>query len=147
MMKHYAGWVALAAGVAVFTASCAEDIHPLTPSSPGGTVTTTGAIAPATTDFEGTISRIDAQNDLITVGHWPLSKRFRVPPECQIDVLTNANATLAELKVDDPVTVTYTESGRDLVASHIARLGKAYDQEKREQMERLNDMLNPSPNQ
>jgi Cu/Ag efflux protein CusF len=146
-MKRYAGWVALVAGVAVFTASCAEHSSTLKPVSPGATVTGTGEIAPATTDFEGTISRIDVQNNRVTVQHWPLSKTFRVPPDCQIDVLTNANATLSELKIDDSVAVTYTEAGKDLVASHIARRGKAYDQEKREQMERLNDMLNPSPNQ
>jgi Cu/Ag efflux protein CusF len=139
-MKRHAGWVALVAGVVVVTASCAEHSSALKPASPVAT-------APATTDFEGTISRIDARNDLVTVEHWPLSKTFRVPPECQIDILSNENATLTQLKIDDAVIVTYSEVGKGLIASRIARRGKAYDQEKREQMERLNEMLNPSPNQ
>jgi hypothetical protein len=143
-MKRYAGWIALVAGVAVVAASCAEHSSAL---KPGETVTGTGPIAPATTEFEGTISRIDMQNDLVTVEHWPLSRTFQVPPECQIDTPSNENASLAQLKIDDAVIVTYLEVGKGLVASRIARRGKAYDQEKREQMERLNDMLNPSPNQ
>jgi hypothetical protein len=146
-MKRYACWVALVLGVAVVATSCAEHSSALKPASPGATVTGTGEIAPAATDFEGTISRIDAQNNLVTVEHWPLSKTFQVPPECDIDVPSNENATLTELKIDDAVIVTYSEEGKSLVASRIARRGKAYDQEKREQLERLNDMLNPSPNQ
>jgi hypothetical protein len=146
-MKRYAGWIALVAGVAVVTSSCAEHSSVFKPAAPVATVVGPGASAPATTDFEGTISRIDVQNDLVTVEHWPLSKTFQVPPECQIDIPSNENATLTQLKIDDAVIVTYTEEGKGLVASRIARRGKAYDQEKQEQMERLNDMLNPSPNQ
>jgi len=52
-----------------------------------------------------------------------------------------------QLKVNDPVIVAYSEVGTDLVANRIRRRGKAYDQEQREKMERLNDMLYPSPNQ
>ncbi len=54
---------------------------------------------------------------------------------------------LAQLKVNDPVAVAYSEAGKDLVANRIVRRGKAYEQEQREKMERLNDMLYPSPNQ
>jgi hypothetical protein len=146
-MKRNAGWVALVAGVAVVTASCAEHSLPLKPAAPAEIVTGTGTIAPASTDFEGTISRVDVQSGLVTVEHWPLSKTFQVPPECQIDILSNENAALTQLKIDDAVIVSYSEVGKGLVASRIVRRGKAYDQEKRDQMERLNDMLNPSPNQ
>jgi hypothetical protein len=111
------------------------------------TVTGEGEIEPANTEFAGTISRIDAENRSITVEHWPLSKTFRVPPECQIDVLTDANAALAQLRVEEAVVVTYSEVDKELVASRIVRKGKAYDQEEKEKMERLDEMLNPSPNQ
>ena len=84
---------------------------------------------------------------MITVDHLPLSKTFKVTPDCQIDILTNSTATLAELKVGDAVAVTYAELGKNLVASHIARAGKAHDREEEEKMQRLDDMLNPSPNQ
>ena len=98
-------------------------------------------------DFEGTISRIDAEKGLVTVEHWPLSKTFQVPPSCLIDILTNENAVLTQLKVNDPVVVMYSEAGGNPVAKRIVRRGKAYEQERREKMERLDEMLNPSPNQ
>jgi len=37
--------------------------------------------------------------------------------------------------------------GKELVASRIVRRGKAYSQEQQEKLERLDEMLNPSPNQ
>jgi len=76
-----------------------------------------------------------------------LSKTFKVPPDCEVDISTNANARLAQLKINDPVAVIYSEVGKDLVATRIARRGRAYEREQREKMERLNDMLYPSPNQ
>jgi len=111
------------------------------------TATALSDTGPASFEFDGTIDRIDADNGSITVRHWPLSKKFKVPPECEIDVSTNANATIVQLKVNDPVAVAYSEVGRDLIANRIRRRGKAYGQEQREKMERLNDMLYPSPNQ
>ena len=62
--------------------------------------------------FEGTIGKVDAANSLITVQHWPLSKTFQVPSECEIDILTNANAVLTQLKVGDAVAVTYSPAVR-----------------------------------
>jgi len=134
-------------GAAVLSFSCAEQSSVLKPSPTAATVTEKGKIVPSNTEFEGTIGRIDVEAGLITVEHWPLSKTFRVTPDCQIDVLTNATAVLAELKVQDAVVVTYAEVGRDLVASRIVRRGKAHDREQEEKMERLDEMLNPSPNQ
>jgi Cu/Ag efflux protein CusF len=146
-MKYPAIQVAIGLGTAVLAFSCAEQSSVLKPSPVAATVTEKGKIVPSDTEFEGTIGRIDAEAGLITVQHWPLSKTFKVTPDCQIDILTNANATLAELKVEDAVAVTYAEVGKDLVASRIVRAGKAHDREQEEKMERLNDMLNPSPNQ
>ncbi len=97
--------------------------------------------------FEGTIGKVDAVNSLITVQHWPLSKTFQVPSGCEIDILTNANAVLTQLKAGDAVAVTYSEAGKDLVAMRIVRQGKAQNQEQNEKLERLDKMLNPSPNQ
>ena|SRR5260221_447774 len=146
-MKYSAIQVALGLGAAILSFSCAEQSSVLKPSPTAATVTEKGKIVPSNTEFEGTIGRIDSEAGLITVQHWPLSKTFRVTPDCQIDVLTNANAVLTELKVEDAVSVTYAEVGKDLVASRIVRLGKAHDREQEDKMERLNEMLNPSPNQ
>jgi Cu/Ag efflux protein CusF len=110
-------------------------------------VTEKGKIVPANAEFEGTIGRIDPEAGFITVEHWPLSKTFKVTPDCQIDILTNASAVLTELKVGDAVAVTYAEVGKDLIASRIARGGKAHDREEEQKRERLDEMLNPSPNQ
>ena len=145
-MKRYLVHIAVGMSVAVAALSCAE--HPLVPKpTPGATVTGKGEIAPLITDFEGTISRVDAGNGIITVDHWPLSKAFKVPPDCRIDISTDATATLSQLKSGDAVIVTYAGTGKDLVASRIIRRGKEYDQERNEKMERLDEMLNPSPNQ
>ena len=119
----------------------------LKPTATAATVTDKGKIVPANTEFEGTIGRIDVEAGFITVEHWPLSKTFKITPDCEIDTLTNTSAVLAELKVGDAVGVTYAEVGKDLVASRIARKGKAHDQEEEQKRERLDDMLNPSPNQ
>ena len=54
---------------------------------------------------------------------------------------------MTKLSVEEAVVVTYSEEGRELVASRIVRKGKAYDQEEKGKMERLDEMLNPSPNQ
>ena len=146
-MKYSVIRVLVGLGAAVLSFSCAEQSSVLKPSPTAATVTEKGKIVPSNTEFEGTIGRIDVEAGLITVEHWPLSKTFRVTPDCQIDVLTNATAVLAELKVQDAVVVTYAEVGRDLVASRIVRRGKAHDREQEEKMERLDEMLNPSPNQ
>jgi len=110
-------------------------------------VTENGTVVAQNAEFEGTIGRIDAEAGLITVQHWPLSKVFKVTPECQIDNLSNTGAVFAQLKVADAVVVTYAEVGKELVASRIVREGKARDREEEERMERLDEMLNPSPNQ
>jgi Cu/Ag efflux protein CusF len=146
-MKNTVISIVIGLGAAILSFSCAEQSSVLKPSPTAATVTEKGKIVPSNTEFEGTIGRIDAEAGLITVQHWPLSKTFRVTPDCQIDVLTNATAVLAELKVEDAVVVTYAEVGKDLVASRIVRKGKAHDREQEEKMERLDEMLNPSPNQ
>ncbi len=146
-MKQYVVHMAIIMSVAVMALSCAEQSSVLRSSPTAATVTAKGEIVPSNTQFEGTIGRIDAEAGLLTVQHWPLSRTFRVTPDCQIDILTNASAVLSELKVEDAVVVTYAEVGRDLVASRIIRKGKAHDREQEEKMERLDEMLNPSPNQ
>src|SRR5271154_233541 len=93
----------LGLGVVILSFSCAEQSSVLKPTPTAGTVTEKGTIVPANTEFEGTIGRIDAEAGFITVDHWPLSKTFKITPDCQIDMLTNANAVLAELKVGDAV--------------------------------------------
>ena len=146
-MNHRALYVVVGIGIGTITVSCADRTAATKPDDAGMTAVANGNPGPASLEFDGTIDKIDADNRSITVQHWPLSKKFRVPPECEIDVSTNANATLVQLKVNDPVAVAYSEVGKDLVANRIVRRGKAYDQEQREKMERLNDMLYPSPNQ
>ena len=144
---HGAHWVAIGACICVVTGSCAERGTTNGPTT--AELATPGKANPEPTDleFDGLIDRIGADGESITVQHWPLSKTFRVPPDCEVDVSTNVNAKLAQLKVNDPVSVIYTEVGKDLVASRIVRRGKAYSQEQQEKMERLDEMLNPSPNQ
>ena len=110
--------------------------------TPGKAVADSGGL-----EFNGVIGRIDTDHGSITVEHWPLTKTFKVSPDCEIDISTNANATIGELKVNDPVRVAYAEVGKELVANRIVRRGKAYEEEQREKMERLNEMLYPSPNQ
>jgi Cu/Ag efflux protein CusF len=147
MMKHSVIKITIGLGVAILSFSCAEQSSVLKPTSTSATVTEKGEIVLANTEFEGTIGRIDSEAGFITIEHWPLSKTFKVTPDCQIDLLTNASAVLAELKVGDSVAVTYAEVGKDLVASRIARKGKAHDREEEQKRERLDEMLNPSPNQ
>lgn len=145
-MKHQAFCVLLAIGLAVALVSCVEHTTTMVPidaAFPGAKPST----EPVGLEFDGTIGRIDADNETITVDHWPLSKKFHVPSDCEIDISTNVNVTLAQLKVNDPVTVAYSEIGKELVATRIVRRGKAYNEEQQEKMERLDDMLNPSPNQ
>ena len=146
-MRYSVIQVAIGLGAAILSFSCAERSSVLKSSPTAATVTEKGKIVPSNAEFEGTIGRIDAEAGLITVQHWPLSKTFRVTPDCQINILTNASAVLAALKVEDAVVVTYAEVGKDLVASRIVRKGKAHDREQEEKMERLDEMLNPSPNQ
>ena len=148
--KKFALSVVLA-GLAVAAPLHAAPTHFTPPASPhadaGPAVGEKAEIVSAKTEFAGTVCKMDVVIGLITVEHWPLSRTFKVPPECQIDILTNANAVLAELKVGEAVVVTYSEAGKDLVASRIVRQGKEYEQERKEKMERLDEMLNPSPNQ
>jgi hypothetical protein len=134
-------------GLGTIMVSCADRAPATKPIDAGMTAATNGNPEPGDLEFDGTIERIDADNGSITVQHWPLSKRFRVPPDCEIDISTNANVTLAQLKVNDPVAVAYSEVGKEFVANRIVRHGKAYNDEQQEKMERLNDMLYPSPNQ
>ncbi len=147
-MKRSVIQITIGLGVAILLSfSCAEQSSVLKPTPASATVTDKGKTVPANTEFEGTIGRVDAEAGFITVEHWPLSKTFKVTPDCQIDILTNASAVLTELKAGDAVGVTYAEIGKDLVASHIIRKGRAHDQEEEQKRERLDEMLNPSPNQ
>ena len=146
-MKRQAICVVIGIGVGAIAMSCAETTMVNKPADVGVMAPENGNPEPASFEFDGTIVKIDADNGSITVEHWPLSKKFRVPPQCEIEGSSNGNAALVQLKVNDPVSVAYSEVGKDLVANRIRRRGKAYNQEHREQMERLYDMLYPSPNQ
>jgi Cu/Ag efflux protein CusF len=146
-MKHQVRCISIGISLSIVAVSCVDRSTATKPTNAEMTAAARGNPGLASLEFDGTIDKIDADNGWITVQHWPLSKEFKVPPECEIDVSRNANATLAQLKVNDPVVVAYSEVGKDLVANRIRRRGKAYDQEQREKMERLNDMLYPSPNQ
>jgi hypothetical protein len=139
--------VVIGIGVAALALSCANERSVLAPTTPEATVTGKGEIVAPATEFAGTIGTIDAEKGLIRVDHWPLSRTFRVPPECVIDILTNAPAGLAQLKVEDAVVVSYAEVGKEFVANRIVRQGKAFTEERDQKLERLDDMLNPSPNQ
>jgi hypothetical protein len=86
-------------GLGTIMVSCADRAPATKPIDAGMTAATNGNPEPGDLEFDGTIERIDADNGSITVQHWPLSKRFRVPPDCEIDISTNANVTLAQLKV------------------------------------------------
>ena len=143
----YAQCVGIGGWMWVMTESCAERTAANRPTT--AEVAMPGKTNPGPTDleFDGLIDRINADGGLITVQHWPLSKTFRVPPDCEVDISTNVDAKVAQLKTNDPVSVIYTEVGKELVASRIVRRGKAYSQEQQEKMERLDEMLNPSPNQ
>jgi Cu/Ag efflux protein CusF len=144
MMKRsiVTGFLVLAVAV---LSSCVEHTTRLQPIP--AAVAEKGDLPAKDSRFEGTIGKIDADNGLLTVQHWPLSKTFKVPPECEIDILTNANAVLAQLKAGNAVAVTYSEAGKDLVAMRIVLQGKAQNQEQNEKLERLDKMLNPSPNE
>jgi hypothetical protein len=146
-MKRQVLGIVIGISIGIIAVSCADHSGLTKPTNDGMDAATTGNPEPAGLEFDGTIDKIDGDNGTITVQHWPLSKRFKVPPECEIDISTNANATLTQLKVNDPVMVAYSEVGKDFVANRIVRRGRDYDQEQREKMERLNDMLYPSPNQ
>ncbi|MGO9243480.1 MAG: hypothetical protein ACLPT4_08460 [Verrucomicrobiia bacterium] len=146
-MKRQTLCIVIGIGVGAIAVSCADRTAATKPTDAGMAAAAKGNPEPASLEFDGTIGKIDADNGSITVEHWPLSKKFRVPPDCEIDISTNVNATLVQLKVNDPVTVAYSEVGKDFVANRIRRRGKAFDQEQREKFERLNDMLYPSPNQ
>jgi len=143
---RYVWCVAIGAWVCAMAVSCADRTAA---NGPTGALVTPGEASPESADleFDGLIGRIDPDGGSITVEHGPLSKTFKVPPDCEVDISTNANARLAQLKINDPVAVIYSEVGKDLVASRIVRRGRAYEREQREKMERLNDMLYPSPNQ
>ena len=147
MMKRSVIQIGIGLGVAILLLSCAEQSSVFKSTPTADTVTEKGKIVPANTEFEGTIGRIDPEAGFVTVEHWPLSRTFKITPDCQIDMLTNASAVLAELKVGDAVDVTYAEVGKDLVASRIVRKGRAHDREEEQKRERLDEMLNPSPNQ
>ena len=145
-MRHQTLCIVIGISLSIAMLSCADRTTATKPTDAAMTAAN-GNPEPASLEFDGTIDKIDVDNGAITVEHWPLSKKFKVPPECEIDISTNGNAALAQLKVNDPVSVAYSEVGKDLVANRIRRRGKAYDQEQRGRMERLNDMLYPSPNQ
>ena len=145
-MKHRAVLI-IGIGMGVIALSCADHGAATKPADADMPAAAKKNPEPPSLEFDGTIDKIDAENGSITVGHWPLSKKFKVSPECEIDISTNAPATVAQLKVNDPVIVAYSEVGKELVANRIVRRGKAYEQEQRGRMERLNEMLYPSPNQ
>lgn len=101
-MKHQALCIVIGIGVGASAVSCADRAVATKPTDDGMVMVAKGNPELESLEFDGTIGKIDADNGSITVERWPLSKKFRVPPECEINVSTNANATLAQLKVNDP---------------------------------------------
>jgi Cu/Ag efflux protein CusF len=97
--------------------------------------------------FAGSIDRISQKAGMVTVVHWPLYKTFQVGPDCEIVIPGKDNATLEDFHMDDLVMVSYEKVDDVLVATRIARRSEAYIREKQEQRERLEEMLNPTPNQ
>lgn len=134
-------WVC--AGIVALLSACAAQKS----DTAGTTMTKSGQVEPVTLEFEGTIARIDADDGWLTVQRLPVSRTFQVPASCRVSMPDRPDAALADLQVDDPVTVAYTEVNGELVASRIAHGGMAAKREKHEQFERLDEMLNPSPTQ
>jgi hypothetical protein len=146
-LKRGAVWVAIWIGMAIMVWSCAETSSTHKSAAVPATLTKDGTVEPVSAEFKGTVAKVDADKGLVTVQRLPLSKTFKVAANCQISTPTNATASLAELKVNDPVTVAYATVGEELVASRIAHGGTAMKREQDEKLERLDEMLNPSPNQ
>jgi Cu/Ag efflux protein CusF len=105
------------------------------------------AEANRTLAFAGSIDRIDQRVGSITIVHWPLYKTFQVGPKCEVAIPGRETAMLSDFHVDDLVMVSYERVDDVLIATKIARRSEAYIRERQEQMERLEEMLYPSPNQ
>jgi len=97
--------------------------------------------------FAGSIDRINKVAGMVTVVHWPLYKTFEIGPDCQIVIPGRENATLDNFRADDLVIVTYEDVDGVLVARRFARRSNEYIRERQEQLQRLEEMLYPSPNE
>lgn len=133
-------------GFALAALSCTGPSASHKPATATTTITKEGEVVPEATEFKGTIAKIDADRGLVTVHRLPLSRTFKVAADCQIRTPKNDAAVLTELKVDDPVVATYAEVGGDLVANRIVHEGMAIKRENEEKLQRLDEMLNPTPN-
>src|ERR1017187_2626627 len=102
-MKNTVISVVIGLGAAILLFSCAEQSSVLKSTPTAATVTEKGKIVPSNTEFEGTISRIDAEAGLIAVPHWPLPRTSKATPDCQIAIRRKPSAVLAQLKIGDAV--------------------------------------------
>jgi hypothetical protein len=100
-----------------------------------------------TLEFAGSVDRINEKAQSITIVHWPLYKTFQVGPKCEFFIPGRDTATLSDFHIEELVMVSYERIDDVLVATRIARRSEAYIREHQEQMERLEEMLNPSPNE
>jgi hypothetical protein len=97
--------------------------------------------------FVGDIDKINKSTGMVTVQHWPVSKSFKVAQDCIIIIPDKADAKLDDLRIADPVVVSYADVGGLLVANRIERRSNEYLKERRDREQRLEDMINPDLNQ
>ncbi|HUK83818.1 MAG TPA: hypothetical protein VLZ12_14440 [Verrucomicrobiae bacterium] len=131
---------------AVFVLSCANQT-PKVGSQPSSQTVKKAQQVDQSKTFAGSIDKIYKAAGIVTVVHWPLYKTFQIDRKCEIVIPGREQAALDDFHVNELVIVSYREVGHVLVATRFARRSEEYIQERQEQLQRLEQMLNPSPNE
>jgi hypothetical protein len=141
-------WSLIAAmlGLCCVALSC-QSPQPTVPAKPP-----TAPVAPALAEpesgnaFSGKIVRLRVSARLLTVKSAAGQKDFVVGPGAPVFTEASRRATLATLNVGDLVDVEYEQHDAVATATRIVRTAVAAGEKPAPEVERLERMLNPDPN-
>jgi Cu/Ag efflux protein CusF len=120
---------AMALGIASLALSFAAPVRAADTNAP----TTTTAPKPRPRHYTGLVESIDAKAGTVIVKKDAESKTFTIGDKTKYSTLDKKDATLADIKVGDKVTVAYTEDNGVLTAVKIGPTDAAKKKEKEEQ--------------
>ena len=138
--------IPILSGMSFWAVSC-QSPQPTGPARALAAPAAPGVTEPAPGNaFSGTVVRVDMKARLLTVRSRLGRKQFTVGPKTKVFTETSSQGRLSTLNVGDLVVVDYEQQGALATATRIVRKAVAAGERPAPEVERLEKMLNPDPN-
>jgi hypothetical protein len=143
---HWAATLVMAA-TGLLTLSCQSPRQETDPAkSPSALVTPPAPDPSSDSTFAGAVVHVDMAAHLLTVKSATDQKAFMVKSKTKVITETSAHGALSTLNTGDLVEVEYEQQGAAAMATRVVRKAVAAGRKPAPDVERLERMLNPDPN-